>query len=86
MLALWARYQLRAVGIAMNSSQCRTGCDDGSPSNPPARATDSHPSRSSRSFIVRHQTLPGGDASSGFSTPRCACQRMNESAARRKGR
>ena len=30
--------------------------------------------------------LPGGDASSGSSTPRCTCQRMNDSAARRNGR
>jgi hypothetical protein len=30
--------------------------------------------------------LPGGDASSGLSTPRRACQRMNDNAARRNGR
>src|SRR5215204_7263553 len=38
------------------------------------------------SFIARHHTLPGGDASSGLRTPRCACQRMNDNAARRNGR
>jgi hypothetical protein len=38
------------------------------------------------SFSFRHHGLPGGEPSSGLSTPRCACQRMNESAARRNGR
>ena len=59
MLALCARYQLRPVGLAPNSSQKRTACDDGSPTNPPRSATVSHPSRSSRSLIARHHTLPG---------------------------
>ena len=54
--------------------------------NPPRRATVSQPSRSSRSLTARHHTLPGGDASSGLSTPRRACQRMNDNAARRNGR
>ena len=53
---------------------------------PPESATDSHPSRSSSSFTARHHTLPGGEASSGLSRPRWACQRMNESAPRRNGR
>ena len=48
---------------------------------PPSSATASHPSRSRRSLIARHQ---GGLASS--EQPRCACQRMNDSAARRNGR
>jgi hypothetical protein len=82
---LCARYQLRPVGLALNSSQSRTAADDGSPASPPSSPTASDPSRSSRSFIARHQTLPGGDASSGLSTPRCACQRMNDNAARRNG-
>jgi hypothetical protein len=86
MLALCARYQLRPVGRSANSSHSRTARDDGSPSSPPSSATVSHPSRSSRSLTARHQTLPGGDASSGFSRPRRACQRMNDSAARRNGR
>ena len=86
MLALWARYQLRPVGSAPNSSQSRTARDDGSPSSPPSSATVSHPSRSSRSLTARHHTLPGGVASSGSSTPRRACQRMNDNAARRNGR
>jgi hypothetical protein len=76
MLALCARYQLRPVGLATNSSQSRTACDEGSPASPPRSATVSHPSRSSRSFTARHHTLPGGDASSGLSTPRRACQRI----------
>jgi hypothetical protein len=54
----------------MNSSQSRTACDDGSPDRPPTSAIASHPSRSKRSFIARHQTLPDGDASSGLSRPR----------------
>ena len=82
MLALWARYQLRPVGLAMKSSHSRTACDDGSPARPAESATVSQPSRSSRSLTARHHTLPGGEASSGASTPRCACQRMNDSAAR----
>ena len=86
MLALWARYQLRAIGLAMNSIHNCTAGKDGLPPTPPARATDSQPSRSSRSFIARHQTLPGGEASSGLSTPRRACQPMNDNAARRNGR
>jgi hypothetical protein len=86
MLALCARYQLRLVGLAPNASQSRTACDDGSPANPPRSATVSHPSRSSRSLTARHHTLPGGDALSGLSTPRRACQRMNDNAARRNGR
>ena len=86
MLALCARYQLRPVGLAPNSSHRRTACDDGSPADPPRSATVSHPSRSSRSLTVRHHALPGGDASSGLSTPRPACQRMNDNAARRNGR
>ena len=86
MLALCARYQLRPVGLSLNSSQSRTACDDGSPANPPSSPTASHPSRSSRSFIARHHTLPGGDASSALRRPRCACQRMNDNAARRNGR
>src|SRR5918994_3370568 len=86
MLALCARYQLRAVGPAMNSSQRRTAWDDGAPGRSPTSATASHPSRSSRSLTARHHTLPGGEASSGSRTPRCACQRMNDNAARRNGR
>ena len=86
MLALCARYQLRPVGLAPNSSQSHTARDDGSPDDPPRSATVSHPSRSSRSLTARHHTLPGGDASSGSSTPRRACQRMNDNAARRNGR
>ena len=35
MLVLCARYQLRPVGLALNSSKSRTACDDGSPANPP---------------------------------------------------
>ena len=50
------------------------------------RRGDSHPSRSRRSLTALHHTLPGGEQSSGSSTPRCACQRMNERAARRNGR
>ena len=86
MLALCARYQLRPVGLAPNSSHSRTACDDGSPANPSSSATVSHPSSSSRSLTARHHTLPGGDASRGLSTPRRACQRMNDNAARRNGR
>ena len=86
MLALCARYQLRPVGLALNVSHRRTACDDGSPASPPSSATVSQPSRSSRSLTARHHTLPGGDASSGLSTPRRACQRMNDNAARRNGR
>ena len=86
MLALCARYQLRPVGLAPNSSQSRTARDDGSPATPPRRATVSQPSRSRRSLTARHHTLPGGDASSGLSTPRRDCQRMNDNAARRNGR
>jgi hypothetical protein len=86
MLALCARYQLRPVGLAPNSSQSRTACDDGSPAKPPRSATVSHPSRSSRSLTDRHHVLPGGDASSGSSTPRRACQRMKDNAARLNGR
>ena len=86
MLALCARYQLRAVGLAANASHSRRACDDGSPASPPRSATVSHPSRSSRSLMARHHTLPGGDESSGLSTPRRACQRMNDNAARRNGR
>ena len=86
MLALCARYQQDGVGVAANCSQSRTACDDGSPRSPPASAIASHPSRSNRSFTARHQTLPDGDASSGSRRPRWACQRMNESAARRNGR
>ena len=56
------------------------------PARPPRSATVSHPSRSSRSFTARHHALPGGDASSGSSTPRRACQRINDNAARRNGR
>ena len=61
MLALWARYQLRAVGLRMNASQSRTAREEGSPGEPPASATDSQPSRRSRSLIARHHRLPGGD-------------------------
>ncbi len=86
MLALCARYQFRPVGSATNSSHSATGREDGSPGRSPTSATASHPSRRSRSLTSRHQTLPGGDASSGFKSPRCACQRMNDSAARRNGR
>jgi hypothetical protein len=35
---------------------------------------------------VLPEELPGGDASSGLSSPRRACQRMNDNAARRNGR
>jgi hypothetical protein len=70
----------------MNDSQSSTVGDDGSPRSPPTSATDSHPSRSSRSLIARHQGLPGRSAWIGVRTPRLACQRMNDSAARRKGR
>jgi hypothetical protein len=38
MLALCARYQFRRVGLALNPSQSRTACDDGSPANPPSSA------------------------------------------------
>ena len=86
MLALCARYQLRPVGLSLNSSQSRTACDDGSPVDPPRSPTASLPSRSSRSFIARHHTLPGGDTPSELRSPRCACQRMNDNAARRNGR
>jgi hypothetical protein len=65
MLALCARCQLRPVGLALKSSQSRTDCDDGSPADPPSSPTASHQSRSSRSFIARHHTLPGGEVSSG---------------------
>ena len=74
------------VGRAMNASQSRTAGDDGSPARPPASATASQPSRSRRSLLARHHGLPGGDASGGASSPRAACQRMNDSAARRNGR
>ena len=86
MLALCARYQLRPVGLALNASQSRTAGEEGSPASPPSSATASHPSRSRRSLTARHHALPGGDASSGLSTPRRACQRMNDIAARRNGR
>ena len=86
MLALWARYQVRAVGASTNDSHRPTVRDDGSPPIPPANATDSQPSRSRRSLTARHQRLPGGCAPIGSSTPRFACQRMNDRAARRKGR
>jgi hypothetical protein len=86
MLALCARYQLRPVGRSLNFSQSRTACDDGSPARSASNPTASHPSRSSRSFIERHHTLPGGDAPSALRTPRWACQRMNDNAARRNGR
>jgi hypothetical protein len=69
MLALWAWYQSEGVGVAMNSSHSRTACDDSSPGRPPTSAIASHPSRSTRSFIPRHQTLPDGDASSELSRP-----------------
>ena len=36
MLALWARYQVRPVGRAMNASQSRTAGDDGAPASPPS--------------------------------------------------
>ena len=78
--------QLRPVGLALNCSQRRTACDDGAPARPPSSATVSHPSRNSRSLTARHHALPGGDASSALSTPRAACQRMNDNAARRNGR
>lgn len=48
MLALCARYQLRAVGLAIKDIQSPIVGEDGSPSEPPERATASHPSRSSR--------------------------------------
>ena len=73
-----------APSVSTNSSHSRTGCDDARPGR--RRVRRRHPSRSSRSLIARHHTLPGGEASSGFSTPRCACQRMNDNAARRNGR
>jgi hypothetical protein len=38
MLALCARYQLRPVGLAPNSSQSCTACDDGSPAGSPRSA------------------------------------------------
>ena len=86
MLALWARYQVRAVGSATKDIQSSTVRDDGVPPNPALRATASQPSRSSRSFTARHHGLPGGVASSGANTPRLSCHRMNEIAARRKGK
>ncbi len=86
MLALWARYQVRAVGRSTKASQSSTLGADAGPPLPPTRATASHPSRSSRSFSARHHLLPGGSASSGLSSPRLASQRMNEIAARRNGR
>ena len=73
-------------GLSMKSSHSRTARDDGAPEQPPKSATASQPSRRRRSLTVRHQTLPGGDASSGLSRPRRACQCMNDSAARRNGR
>ncbi len=86
MLALCARYQVLAVGLATNASQNRIVGVDARPPRPPARSTASHPSRSSRSFSARHHLLPGGSASSALSTPRRASQRMNDIAARRNGR
>src|ERR1700679_862669 len=88
MLALWARYQLAALGVSTNSIHDAIVGDDGAPPRPPARATASQPSRSSRSFNARHQALPGGlpDAEAGASTPRRSAQPMNDSAARRNRR
>jgi hypothetical protein len=82
MLALCARYQLRAVGVAMKDIQSPIVGEEGSPTKPPERAMASHPSRRSRSFTARHQGLPGGDASSESRTPRSACQRIDDIAAR----
>ena len=60
MLALWARYHVRAVGSATNDIHSSIVGDDGAPPNPPLRATASQPSRSSRSLTARHHGLPGG--------------------------
>jgi hypothetical protein len=86
MLVLCARYQLRAVGSPMNVIHGSIVGEDGSPPAPPLRVTDSHWSRSSRSFTARHQGLPGDGPVSGSSSPRRSCQRLNDSAARRNGR
>ncbi len=86
MLAVWARYQVRAVGSATKDIHSSTVGEDGSPPSPPLRATASQPSQSSRSFTPRHHGLPGGVASIGASTPRLSCHRMNDMAARRNGR
>jgi hypothetical protein len=52
-----------------------------------ARERDHFASILQQSLIDRPPPLAArGDASSGLSTPRCACQRMNETAARRNGR
>ena len=86
MLALWARYQLAALGCEANSSHGAIVVDDGSPPRPPARATASQPSRNSRSLSARHHALPGRVAFGGASTPRRSSQPMNDSAARRNER
>lgn len=46
----------------------------------------SQPSKSRRSLTACHHGLPGGFPSSGPRTPRSACQRMNDTAARLNGR
>ena len=52
-------------GSAMNAIQTRDRGRGHAPPRPPERATASHPSRSRRSFMARHQGLPGDSPSSG---------------------
>ena len=54
MLALCARYQVRARGSATKDIQSGIAADDGAPPRPPLRATASHPSRNKRSLAARH--------------------------------
>src|SRR5690606_5308451 len=53
------------------------------PWRPVAIATPSQPSYKRRALTARHQGLPGFGPVSGSRSPRLACQRMKESAARR---
>ena len=86
MLELCARYQVRGVDAAMKDIQKLIVGEDGSPANPPARAIASQPSNNSRSLTARHHLLPGNSPSTECRTPRSACQRINDTAARPNGR
>jgi hypothetical protein len=74
---------LRRRPIDECAIQWSTVSVDGEPGRPVARPKASQLSRRSRSFIARHQSLPGRALSGALSTPRTAIQRVKARAARR---
>ena len=83
MLALWARYQVTALGRWRKPDQRETDGRLTGPGLPASSRSASHASRSRPSLTARHHWLPGRGASGAASRPRRSCHRMKASSARR---